>query len=128
MGKYGNTAIAATKLIQKDRLVSPIIAWKIAAAKEFEGKSAMTKGCPKCAYLSLCGLGLVKGVSEGNYCDSLKNKNYVIKALEIIKIQPNVKHTEKSLWQKIIGNEFKVYNNQMDVLLSLWYAGLIIAK
>jgi len=125
MGKYGEIAIKATESIQNGEYVSPSEAWIAAALKEFDSKSSQEKSCLKGAYLGLCESGSIKCVPVGKYCKSTKNKGYAIKALSILKKQPNSVHTAKELWMKVLGAEEKVYNQQMDVVLTLWDKGYI---
>ncbi len=71
-------------------------------------------------------VGLVKNISPGSYTKAKENKEYALKAIEILKqykIQPSTLST-KELWNKV-QNIDKKYNSQMDVVLALWNNNLI---
>jgi hypothetical protein len=116
--KYGFAA-------KKAALISgnPIESWKI-AVKDFASESSKTKPCPKNTFLGLCEAGLVKGIPKGNYTKSIKNKEYALKAVTILKQNKEIKFSPKELWEKLeLGN--KRSNSQMDVVLALWEHGFI---
>jgi len=126
MGKYGNAAVMATKLYHEGLAPSPNNAWEMAVAKIFlASKSSQEKGCPRGAYLGLCESGAVSGIPAGSYCRSEKNKGYALKALSLLKQDPTLSHNEKTLWHLVMEREDKTPNHQMDVVNSLWNAGLI---
>ncbi|MCL4424164.1 MAG: hypothetical protein M1299_07475 [Firmicutes bacterium] len=123
MGKYGEAAIMATKLAQRG--VDPREAWDIATTEIFgRGSAAQDKGCPRGAYLGLCEEGLVKGVVPGKYTNSIKNKNYAIRALEALKREPALSKNQLALWDEVTGGG-KVHNQQIDVVISLWNEHLL---
>ena len=126
MGKYGTTALIATKLFQDGKVSSPNEAWELATAEIFpNSKSSQKKGCPKGAYLGLCEEGVIVGVPRGNYCRSQKNKGYALQAVSLLMQSPNRSPSEESLWRLVMEGVEKVSNHQMDVVLSLWHGGLI---
>ncbi|WP_218599211.1 hypothetical protein [Polaribacter sp. NJDZ03] len=122
MNKYGQTALKAAQNYKSSYSITEIYA---RAAKEvFETKSSQEKGCPKGTFLGLCEEGLVKGIPRGNYTKSVKNKEYALQAIEILKWADNKTYTPKELWAELnLGD--KRSNSQMDVVLALWDAGLI---
>ena len=72
----------------------------------------------------MCEEGLVKGIPRGYYTKSVKNKEYALQAIEILKWADNKIYTPKELWAELnLGD--KRPNSQMDVVLALWDAGLI---
>ena len=82
MNGYGKSAVYAVNLIKSEK-VTPRAAWEMATKKFFTpGSSSQIKGCPRCAFLGICGEGFVKGVPSGKYTTSTKNKRY---ALDIFK-------------------------------------------
>ncbi|WP_139959578.1 DUF6979 family protein [Flavicella sediminum] len=116
---YGTLSVLAIKTG-----VNPKEAWKLAAIDIFDSKSSQDKGCPKNTYLGLCEEGLVKGIPKGNYTRSVKNKDYALKALKILKSNSSSTFSPKALWEKLeLGN--KRHNSQMDVVIALWVNGLI---
>lgn len=127
MGKYGNAAVKATRLYHDRQAATPNQAWELAVREIFPGHTAsQQKGCPRNAYLGLCENGDVVGIEEGNYCRSERNKGYAIKALSLIKQDPTSTWEEQTLWDAVMEGAEIVHNHQMDVVLELWKAGLIL--
>jgi hypothetical protein len=121
MGKYGGVAKRAVALCNEGP-GSPITAWKTASCELLgKGTSSQKKGCPREAFLGVCEKGIVKGIPPGVYTQSVKNKEYAMRALEVLEKTPNVKTSD--LWRKVAGE--RSHNGQMDVVLSLWELGLI---
>lgn len=125
--KYGMAAVAATKYILQNKNTSPEEAWEKSISKVFpESKSSRKKGCPRNAYLGLCENGLIKGIPSGNYTNSQLNKDYAIKAHNLIKYETNKNVTASALWKAVIDNEKKSHNSQMNVVMALHDHGLFI--
>jgi hypothetical protein len=122
MNKYAQTAI---KTVQNYNTSNSIIEFYVRAAKDiFETKSAREKSCPKNTFLGLCEEGLVKGIPQGSYTKSVKNKEYALKAAAILKQNTQTTFSPKELWEKLeLGD--KRHNSQMNVVLALWEHGLI---
>ena len=108
---------------------NPRDAWTLAISKFSDSLSVQNKPCPKGAFLGLCQEGLVQGIEPGDYTPSDKNKEYALKAVKKLKeLEDSGNHiasdiTALELWRKI--GETKAYNQQMDVVLSLWINGFI---
>lgn len=129
MNKYGVTALEAVQLCTKQPSLSPKKAWQTAANKCFgESTSAADKGCPKNAFLGLCEEGLIEGIEPGSYTRSKKNKQYALKAVEILKRFPSSAIDPKQLWDLVLPGKIITHNSQMDVVLSLRKACLIKNK
>lgn len=129
MGKYGETAVQSTQLIRDGLYSSPLDAWQQAAAIVFSQQpSSQKKGCPKDTFLSLCGAGLVAGVPAGEYTRSKYNKEYALKAYQALVSDPTLGQDHKKLWIASCGDANKKDNSQMDVVCSLWDAGLLDKK
>lgn len=127
MGKYGNAAIKATKLMRSGRGVDPQEAWNIAVTEVFPTQMASRKkGCPRGAYLGLCEEGLVHGVKPGHYTTSKKNKGYALEALKTLTENPSIVNDHRLLWKKVMKGAEKVENNQMDVVTSLFQRGYLV--
>ena len=125
MGKYGQAAIEAVKLILSTGM-EPTQAWEITTKKTFGNDSqSKDKGCPKGAFLGLCEYGLVKGIPIGNYTSSQDNKKYAVRAARILKDHPEFADNENLLWQEVIDKSDKKPNNQMDVAISLFKENLL---
>jgi hypothetical protein len=122
MNKYGLTALKSVQNFKDSYSIIEI--WSRYAKEVFDTKSSQEKGCPKNTFLGLCEEGLVKGIPKGNYTKSVKNKEYAIRAVAILKQNKHTTFTPKELWDKLeLGN--KRSNSQMDVVLALWEHGLI---
>lgn len=119
--KYGVVAINAVALITKEGF-TPRAAWNKAAKKVLANScSSAEKGCPRTAFLSLCELGLVKGVNKGVYVRSQSNKAYTQTAYKkLLSSQQTLSRSE--LW-KTVSN--KKHNSQIDVLFGLFKQGLL---
>jgi hypothetical protein len=120
--KYGQTALKALQNYKSTYSIKEI--YERTATEVFETKSSQEKGCPKNTFLGLCEDGLVKGIPKGNYTKSVKNKEYALKAIEILKQNTQTLFSPKELWEQLkLGD--KKSNSQMDVVLALWEADLI---
>jgi hypothetical protein len=125
MGKYGDTAIMATKMFLEGRAASPIQAWDSAVRKIFPNrKSSQEKGCPRAAFLGLCENGEINNIPEGSYCQSILNKKYAVDAVRLLRKNHVCSKNENSLWNAVAGRD-KKSNHQIDIVLSLWNTGLI---
>lgn len=125
---YDKVALIATTKIAENN-VEPEQAWLSAAQEVFKDKRAsIEKGCPKGAFLGLCEEGHINGVPKGQYTKSKLNKQYAIKAVEILKSQSG-KLDAKVLWSEVLiglgADPNKKHNGQMEVVLSLWDNNLI---
>lgn len=129
MNKYGQAALIATKLIEDKQASTPMDAWNIATTETCgEGTWGQKKGCPKNAFLGLCEEGLVKGIPKGIYTqrsNSQKNKGYVIKAVELLKVNQALAEDMKALWEAVMDGKVMSHNYQMDVVIAMWENGLI---
>ena len=129
--KYGNSALLAMKLITSNQAQGPGDAWETGTTSVFgKGSSSQVKSCPRDAFLGLCEAGLVRGVTSGQYTRSTKNKAYAVKAAKMIKAQPSLSGKgEIDLWRKVMHalgeSPAKTYNQQMDVVLTLFQNGFI---
>jgi hypothetical protein len=82
MAKYGEVAVDAVEFLARSPDLSPWHGWTRAAAAAFpHSRSSQEKGCPRVAVLALCESGAVQNVSPGSYTRSVKNKEYVVRAV-----------------------------------------------
>jgi hypothetical protein len=129
MGKYGLAAVRAAHLVNSKKFNSPMDAWSQATIEIFgEGTTSQVKGCRKSAFLGLCDEGFVHGIRKGRYStrSNSKNKEYAIKAVDLIKMDPQLVNDMKGLWNKVKGGAAKVHNSQMDVVIMLWQNNLLV--
>lgn len=109
MGKYGDIAVKAADYI--DAGYEPRTAWEKASCEMFPvGSAAQKKGCPRNAFLGLYG-------GQG------KNAQYAQDAVTVLLNNQGKHFSEKELWVIVSHGVPKAYNHQMDVVLSLYYAG-----
>jgi hypothetical protein len=126
MGKYGNAAVRAVRTYRDASAESIIDAWESAVAEVFpQSRSSQIKGCPRGTFLGICESGLVEGVPAGAYTKSAKNKVYGMKAVALLRKNPEYSDDPVALWEQVMAGETKVPNHQMDVVTSLWRNGLI---
>ena len=123
INKYGLTALKSAQNFKESYSIIEI--WSRSAKEVFKTKSSQEKSCPKSTFLSLCQEGLVKGIPKGNYTKSVKNKEYALKAVTILKQNTQATFSPKELWGQLeLGD--KRSNSQMEVVLLLWENGLIV--
>ena len=124
MNVYGEIALKAVALFPMRENIEQ--AWADAAQTLASTESVRNKGCPKNAFLGLCRAGLVKGVVSEPTDKISKNGEYAVAAVALLKLDSAGAEQKKSvLWQKIVGTG-KQHNSQLDVVLALWHAGLIV--
>ena len=129
MSDYGKAAHRAVQLYTTGLADSPQDAWAQATTEIFGSDTpSQSKGCPKCAFLGLCEEGLVKGIPGGNYTRSVKNKGYAVDAVAILKRHTMFAESAADLWDVVMKGESKEHNHQMDVVISLWENGLLVAE
>ena len=125
MGQYGEAAKIAAGLMSKKPNTNPVDAWQDAVAQECHSESSKKKSCPKGAFLGLCEEGWVSGCIPGIYTRSVKNKEYAIRAANILLENPKLATDGYNLWKLVIDGEKKKSNEQMDVVISLFKEGYL---
>ncbi len=127
MGSYGRAAIIATGLLRDGgEGLTPREAWEQAVATVFPSSfECRMKACPRGAFLGLCDLGVVPGVSPGRYTSSTKNKRYAQLALAALESDPSLVDNKAALWRLATEGVDLAPNEQMDVITALWTEGLI---
>jgi len=90
--------------------------------------------CPKSTFLGLCSSGCVVGIPALAYTRSVDNRRYGETAVTLLKAFPPLgKKSEDELWG-LVATVLKAcaipiannHNYQMQVVLGLWKAGLIV--
>lgn len=126
MNNYAQAAPKAVELYIEGKANNPKEAWEEATCIYYKrGSWAQKKSCPKDAFLGLCEEGLVKGIAEGDYTSSIKNKGYAVKAVKLLAKDPELGKSSSILWKKVIDSASTTPNQQMDVVLGLWNRKLI---
>jgi hypothetical protein len=129
VGKYGEAAVKAVKLIASEVVCDPSKAWENASSQVFgPATSSQGKSCPRCTFLGLCEEGKIRGVPPINYGKSKKNKGYALIGLLMLSKRPELASNPKKLWEAVMEECIKnkmlekaiAYNQQMDVVTSLW--------
>jgi len=126
MDKYGDASVRAAKLLSIGTFATPREAWDSAVLEIFPDRlPSRIKGCPRAAFLSLCQLGVIRGVIKGNYTRSVRNRDDVAGALDELIRSPELAEDKLRLWALATGNIGKAHNSQMDVVISLFHAGYL---
>jgi hypothetical protein len=86
------------------------------------------KSCPKSTFLGLCEEGLIQDVPRGSYTRSHLNKEYALRALQLLKDDTARKWTSGALWRVVMAGEEKKPNSQMEVVIALWSKGMCEAR
>jgi hypothetical protein len=129
MGKYGMAAVNAVHAYTAGKARNAEDAWDIAVRDVFpNSQSSQVKSCPRGTFLGICESGKIVGIPGGVYTKSLKNKLYGLMALKILCVSPGLADDESQLWERVMAGEVKAPNHQMDVVVSLWKAGLVNSK
>ncbi|HEX6037039.1 DUF6979 family protein [Longimicrobium sp.] len=126
INEYGDVAIRAVEKIRSGAMVSPAAAWDEAAREVFPCRvHRQKKGCPRGAFLGLCDDGLVLDVPAGSYTRSIDNKAYALRAVELLRSDPNLAvQGRRALWNRVEAKAAS-HNSQMDVVLALHQNGLL---
>lgn len=126
MAKYGEAAELASRFLAGARAITPRDAWNEAVAHVFPNSpSSQVKGCPRDTFLALCEIGVINNVPAGTYTRSIKNKGYAIRAIALLRKNPNMHDDQKRLWHSVTDGADKIHNMQMDVVTTLWRKNLI---
>jgi len=125
--QYGAVAVKAVELVRSSRVKNPKYAWDQAASEIIKAKSSKEKGCPKAAFLGLCEEGFIKMIVPDAYSISKENKRYALKAVQILKKNPELCFQKQKLWDEVMKLEGKniQHAGQMDVVVALWNKDLI---
>jgi hypothetical protein len=122
--KYGEAALIAARL-EVPESVGAAERWDVAVRQLYPEKPYMQKkGAPKSVFLGLCAAGLVKGVPAGENAAQNRNKEYALKAVELLRAGTH--RTVTALWAEVTAGEEVPHGAQMDVVLALWKNGLIV--
>lgn len=115
----------AVRLYANGKASSIVDAWEIVARETLNTESTQKKSCPRTTFLGVCESGIVVGVPAGEYNTKLtKNKQYGLKAIALLRHNPQLANDQTLLWEKI-GNAAIKPNSQMDVITALWANRLI---
>ena len=125
MGMYGRAAITAARMLEKGVPSDPERAWKRAISLETESSESRKKSCPRGALLELCAAGVILGCKKRQSLLRGSNGEYAVRLLEAIRRDQQLLSDQKSLWHSATQNAAIEENGQIDVVASLWRAGLI---
>ena len=123
--RYGEAALMAAR---QGSSVDPVARWQAAMERLYPTSPiARKKGTPRGAFLGLCEQGLVKGIPAGSYSATKLNKDYAVRAAELLLGgMPNP--SRSMLWKAVVNDAATEENGQMDVVLALWKNGLIVPR
>lgn len=133
MGQYGEVAVEAVRLIVEE-MVSPLRAWNLASTSIIASVTSKKKGCPRKAFLGLCGAGLLNVPFKKDFDidDAIKSNNgqYAITAVNALRTHPELATSKRHLWINVLQSlKFEIdkkHNGQMDVIVSLWQKNYIV--
>ncbi len=122
--RYGEAALMAVQMNTFGKAITPAERWQDAVGKLYlTTPTAQRKTAPKQAFLGLCEAGLVKGLAPGQYAPSNRNKEYALRAVELLRAGTH--KTVSQLWAAVNDGDQIPHTSQMDVVLALWKNGLI---
>jgi hypothetical protein len=124
---YGRAAVRAAQMLQESTSSDPEAAWKRAITLETESKDSRDKPCPRGAFLGLCGGGHIPGCSKRSAFLRNTNGDYAVRMLRAIQKDESLLGDRERLWKAAIGRgrDSPSEQGQIDVVVSLWTAGLI---
>lgn len=130
-GKYGGAALRAVHLMVQNNY-DHVSAWDMAMFEAFGEDLGVKKfkNNPKVTFLTLCSLSAISCVMPIYYDAAAKTKMYVTTALDILSSKDRATPINPDdLWQEVISAcdaaATLKHNNQMDVVLTLWYANVL---
>lgn len=93
-------------------------AWNSSIKKHTKSENTQKKGCPRNTFFSLCTCGYVKGIPKVccKKAENSKEKEYALKAIELLKEKPELRKNKSDLWSKISGTS---HQSQLDVVFAL---------
>lgn len=105
---YGIAALAATRLVREGGLQPPA-AWRRAVAQSGLSLTSQDKPCPRGTFLGLCEGGLisdVQGAPPGTYTRSHKNREYALRAVDILRRAPaRTLPDAADLWRDVLKGD-----------------------
>ena len=127
MGQYGEVAVEAVRLIIEKK-IPPLRAWNSASVNIVASAMSIKKGCPRKAFLGLCGAGLLNIAFESDFnvdaAIGSHNGQYAITAVKKLKDHAELAESKQHLWVQVLqclnAEIDKKHNGQMDVVISLW--------
>jgi hypothetical protein len=126
VNSYGLVAVKAARQLVGSQTTDAEWAWQKAAREAFPaGSSSIDKGCPRGAFLGLCKRGAIVGVRACFELSDTKNGDYACLAWKALKEQPQLADDRRSLWACVHADATNE-NGQLDVVLALWGAGLLV--
>jgi hypothetical protein len=121
--KFGEAALIAARL-EVPPQVSAAQRWDTAVRQLYPDKPYMQKkSAPKAAFLGLCESGVVAGVEVGEASSGNRNKEYAVKAVELLRAGTH--KTISTLWTAVAEGDEAPHAAQLDVVMALWKNGLI---
>ncbi len=132
MGQYGDVAVAAARACAAGVVQNPRRAWQTAVERATRSATSRRKGCPRDAFLGLCGEGMVTGIGAGEYLQptAWKNKQYAVNIAQWLLSREDAAAVDADqLWnvaRRGVEDPAENQNGQLDVVVSLHTAGLLV--
>lgn len=128
MGDYGEVAVEVTKRISGKERFDIYRMWERIVRENFQTESLIRNTSPRGVYLGLCESGLIVGIEAGRYSKKClkESKEYALTAVELLKRDSIYRGMSSGeLWREV-EKTGKNHNHQMDVVIALWKAGMIL--
>jgi len=125
MTQYERTALKAVELLRQDQSILARNIWDLTAYETISTKESREKQCPKLAFVSLCQLDLIKGISpqNGEVYQGICT-HYMREAAKILKSEPYLINNKSKVWLKIKGHSDAIAS-RLDPIFALWKNNLI---
>jgi hypothetical protein len=124
MTKYAQTARAAAKFVD-DQKLSPGAAWDEAAAQIFPTQLASrAKSCPRQSFVALANAYFIDRSLAPTISGKSRNGRYALEAVQVLREHPELVNFKADLWARTSGGA-KKHNSQMDVVIALWNEGYL---
>lgn len=126
MARYGEAAVWAARLVVEDGITPPAAWNKAVLALNPNSIDAAAKLCPRTTFLTLCGEGYVREVPQGHYVNGRENAGHAIALARVLLNDSDLVDASTARLWKLGGGAGKHENDQVDVVVSLCRAGLLV--
>lgn len=127
---FEKAAIKAVELLN-NKENNPKEAWVKALSQFTNSYGTRTKPCPMHAFVDLYYHNKLKLIHDIPHLRNFASQNgeYALKAVELIKNQPQLASNKRQLWYETLialhCNTGTAHNGQMDIVIALFNAGLL---
>jgi hypothetical protein len=126
MARYGEAAVWAARRVVEET-ITPTVAWnKAVLALNPNSIQAAAKLCPRTTFLTLCSEGFVRGVPRGRYVNGRENAAHAVALARVLIGDSDLTDASTARLWKLAGGAGKSENDQVDVVVALSRAGLLV--